>query len=167
MACENKINHTSAPLWVAQPQGAHKYKQRNGTSARPGVNWQSTVTFTTYKCERKTFWMLFLIGKMLKWAKFCDIYMHTDVTEHITLQSAWHARIYRPIACDVTFGHFHIRLFGCCTMLHDAGGQKCIAVIERKALNISLFTNASDYSNKTCTERSMYWYLTNMVVSLE
>ena len=73
----------------------------------------------------------------------------------------------RPIACDVTFGHFRIRLFGRRAMLCDAGGQKCIAVIERKALNISLFTNASDYSNKTCTERSMCLYLTNMIVSLE
>ena len=57
--------------------------------------------------------------------------------------------------------------FGRHAMLHDAGGQKCIAVIERKALNVSLFTNASDYSNKTCMERSMCLYLTNMVVSLE
>ena len=73
----------------------------------------------------------------------------------------------RPIACDITFGHFRIRPFGHRAMLCDAGGQKCIAVIERKALNLSLFTNASDYSNKTCTERSMCLYLTNMVVLLE
>ena len=37
--------------------------------------------------------------------------------------------LYRPIACDVTFGHFRIRPFGRCAMLRDAGGQKCIAVI--------------------------------------
>ena len=30
------------------------------------------------------------------------------------------------------------------------GGQECIAVIERKVLIVSLFANASDYSNKTC-----------------
>ena len=43
------------------------------------------------------------------------------------------------------------------------------AVIERTALNVSLFTNASDYSNKTCMDRCMCLYLTNMVdlVSLE
>ena len=41
---------------------------------------------------------------------------------------------------DVTFGHFRIRPFGRCRV----GGQKCIAVIERKALIVSLFTNASD-----------------------
>ena len=50
---------------------------------------------------------------------------------------------------------------------HHVGGQKCIAVIERKVLNVSLFTNASDYSNRTCMERSMCLYLTSIVVSLE
>ena len=43
------------------------------------------------------------------------------------------------------FGQFRIRPFG----RRHVGGQKCIVVIERKALNVSLFTNASDYSNKT------------------
>ena len=63
------------------------------------------------------------------------------------------------------FGHFRIHPFG----RRHVGGQKCIAVIERKALNVSLFTNASasDYSNNTCMERSMCLYLTNIVVSLE
>ena len=46
---------------------------------------------------------------------------------------------------DVTFGHFSICPFGC----RHVGGQKCIVVIERKALNISLFTNASNYSSET------------------
>ena len=46
---------------------------------------------------------------------------------------------------DVTFEHFCIHLFGRCRV----GGQKCIAVIERKALIVSLFTNASDYSSET------------------
>ena len=32
--------------------------------------------------------------------------------------------------------------------------------------NVSLFTNASDYTNETCMDRSMCLYLTN-VVSLE
>ena len=41
------------------------------------------------------------------------------------------------------------------------------AMLVVKALNVSLFTNASDYSNKTCMERSMCLYLTNIVVSLE
>ena len=54
-------------------------------------------------------------------------------------------------------GHFHIRPFGC----RHVGGQKCIVVIERKALNVSLLTNASDYSNKTCMDRSACLYLTN------
>ena len=67
--------------------------------------------------------------------------------------------------CDVTshFGHFRIRPFG----RRHVEGQKCIAVIERKAINVSLFTNASDYSNKACMERSMCLYLTNIAVSLE
>ena len=39
------------------------------------------------------------------------------------------------------FGHFRICPFGC----RYVGGQKCIAVIERKELNVSLFTNTSDY----------------------
>ena len=50
-----------------------------------------------------------------------------------------------PLHGDVTFGYFRIRPFGC----RLVGGQQCIAVIERKALIISLLTNASDYSNKT------------------
>ena len=33
------------------------------------------------------------------------------------------------------------------------GGQKCIAVIERKVLIVLLFANTSDYSNKTCMYR--------------
>ena len=64
---------------------------------------------------------------------------------------------------DVTFGHFHIRPFG----RRHVGGQKCFAVIERKALNVLLIINTSDYSNKTCMERFMCLYLTNMVVLLE
>ena len=68
-----------------------------------------------------------------------------------------------PLHVTSRFWHFRIHLFG----RRCVGGQKCIAVIERKALNVSLFTNASDYSNKTCMERSMCLYLTNIVVSLE
>ena len=68
-----------------------------------------------------------------------------------------------PLHVMSHFGHFRIRPFGC----RHVGGQKCIVVIERKALNISLFTNVSDYSNKTCMEMSMCLYLTNIVVSLE
>ena len=68
-----------------------------------------------------------------------------------------------PLHVTSQFGRICIRLFG----RRHVGGQKSIAVIERKALNVSLFTNASDYSNKTCMERSMCLYLTNIVVSLE
>ena len=68
-----------------------------------------------------------------------------------------------PLHVTSRFGHFHIRPFG----RRHVGGQKCMAVIERKALIVSLFTNASDYSNKTCMERSMCWHLTNVVVPLE
>ena len=73
------------------------------------------------------------------------------------------AGVIDPLHDDGTFGYFRIRPFSLC----HVGGQKCIAVIERKALNVSLFTNASDYSNKTCMKRSMCLYLTNIVVSLE
>ena len=52
---------------------------------------------------------------------------------------------YRPLYSDVTFGHFRIRPFG----RRHVGGQKCIAVIEKKALIVSLFTNTSDYSSET------------------
>ena len=68
-----------------------------------------------------------------------------------------------PLHVTSRFWHFRIRPFG----RRHVGGQKCIAVIEKKALNVSLFTNASDYSNKTCMDRSMCLYLTNIVVSLE
>ena len=52
-----------------------------------------------------------------------------------------------PLHGDVTFGYFHIhvRPFD----HRHGGGQKCITVIERKALIVSLLTNASDYSSKT------------------
>ena len=46
---------------------------------------------------------------------------------------------------DVTFGYFCIRLFS----LRHVGRLKCITVIKRKALLVSLFTNASDYSSET------------------
>ena len=46
-----------------------------------------------------------------------------------------------PLHGDVTFRYFRIRPF----ILHHVGGQKCITVIERKALIVSLLTNASDY----------------------
>ena len=68
-----------------------------------------------------------------------------------------------PLRVTSHFGHFCIRPFG----RRHVEGQKCIVVIGRKALNVSLFTNASDYSNKTCMDRSMCLYLTNMVVLLE
>ena len=72
-----------------------------------------------------------------------------------------------PLHVTSRFWYFRIRPFG----RRHVGGQECIAVIEKKALNralnVSLFTNASDYSNKTCMERSMRLYLTNIVVSLE
>ena len=48
---------------------------------------------------------------------------------------------------DVTFGHFRIYPFD----HRHVEGQKCIAVIERKELIVSLFTNVSDYSSKTTT----------------
>ena len=67
------------------------------------------------------------------------------------------------------FGHFHIRVTSPCNgsidPLHVTShfgnvrirpfdrryvvGQKCTAVIERKALIVSLFTNTSDYSSET------------------
>ena len=59
--------------------------------------------------------------------------------------------IYRLIACDI------------CILLFDDShfkGQKSTAVIERKVLIVSLFTNASDYSNKACIYRYMCLCLT-------
>ena len=50
-----------------------------------------------------------------------------------------------PLHGDVTSRYFCIRPFS----LYHVGGQKCIAVIERKALIVSLLTNASDYSSET------------------
>ena len=43
---------------------------------------------------------------------------------------------------------------------HHYEWKKCIAVIERKVLIVSLFSNASDYSNKTCIYRYMCLCLT-------
>ena len=88
---------------------------------------------------------------------------HTLLTHLLYMVSEMFARSIDPLHVTSHFGHFCIRLFGC----RHVGCQKCIAVIEKKALNISLFTNVSDYSNKTCTERSMCLYLTNIVVLLE
>ena len=53
-----------------------------------------------------------------------------------------------PLHVTSHFGHFCIHWFG-------RRHQKCIAVIERKAVNVSLFTNAIDHSNKTCLDRSI------------
>ena len=89
--------------------------------------------------------------------------VHTLLTHPLYVVSEMFARSIDPLHVTSHFGHFCICLFGC----RHVGCQKCIAVIEKKALNISLFTNASDYSNKTCMERSMCLYLTNIVVSLE
>ena len=50
-----------------------------------------------------------------------------------------------PLHGDVTFGHFRIHPFG----RHHVGGQKCIAVTERKALIVSLLTITNDCSSKT------------------
>ena len=50
-----------------------------------------------------------------------------------------------PLHGDVTFGHFRIHPFG----RRHVGGQKCIAVIEKNALIVSLFTSTSDYYSKT------------------
>ena len=50
-----------------------------------------------------------------------------------------------PLHGDITFGHFRMRPFGRSLV----GSQKCIAMIERKALIVLLFTNASDYSSET------------------
>ena len=50
-----------------------------------------------------------------------------------------------PLHSDGIFEHFCICLFGC----RHVGDQKCIAMIERKVLNVLLFTNASDYSSET------------------
>ena len=50
-----------------------------------------------------------------------------------------------PLHGDVTFGYFRIRPFD----RRHGGGQKCIMEIERKALIVSLLTNASDYSSET------------------
>ena len=47
---------------------------------------------------------------------------------------------YRSIA-----HHVHILPYGG----HLVGEQKCIAVIERRVLIVSLFANTSDHSNKT------------------
>ena len=102
-----------------------------------------------------------LLGYRNYYAIHGSPYTSTHVLVENTLVQ--HKMANRPIACDVTFGHFCIRPFG----RRHVGGQKGIAVMERKALIISLFTNASNYSNKTCMERFMCLHLTNIVVSLE
>ena len=47
------------------------------------------------------------------------------------------------LRCDVTFVYVCILPFG-------GHHFECIVVIERKVLIVSLFANASDYSNETC-----------------
>ena len=68
----------------------------------------------------------------------CHDYTHCKWS---TLYTSW----IDPLHSDVTIRHFRICLFG----RRYVGGQKCITVIERKALIASLLTNASDYSSKT------------------
>ena len=63
-------------------------------------------------------------------------YLTIDLTIYLTIDLT-----IDPLHDDVTFGYFRIRTFG----RHHIGGQKCIAVIERKVLIVSLLTNASDY----------------------
>ena len=57
----------------------------------------------------------------------------------------------RPIACDVTF---RILPYGG----RHCGGQKCIAVIERKVLIVSLFANASGMTTCTPTRHACLRY---------
>ena len=56
----------------------------------------------------------------------------------------WKISGYRPIA----WWHHIWTLLYMLFARHCVGGQKCIAMIERKALIKSLFTNASDYSRE-------------------
>ena len=51
----------------------------------------------------------------------------------------------------VTFVYVCVLSYGGC----NSGGQKYIAVIEKKVLIVSLFANTSDCSNKTCIYRTM------------
>ena len=50
-----------------------------------------------------------------------------------------------PLHSDITLEHFRTCPFGS----RHVGDQKCIAVIERKTLIVSLLTNAGDYSSET------------------
>ena len=56
------------------------YQTKNGSSAQPVVNRQSTVTFTNSTCKRKAakvlFWTLF-DWQDAKRLIFCNIYMYT------------------------------------------------------------------------------------------
>ena len=61
-----------------------------------------------------------------------------------------------PLHVTSNSGHVRILLYGS----RHFEGQ---VVIERKVLIVSLFANASDYSNKTCIYRYMCWYLTKSV----
>ena len=73
-----------APQGPRDPEGAHKCVQRNRNSAQPGVNQQSTVTFTMSKCERKHFSRNFLIRKMPN-----ERFLWHTCTYKYTYRSAW------------------------------------------------------------------------------
>ena len=65
----------------------------------------------------------------------------------MTYYNFYYLIIIDPLHGDVTFGYFRIRPFD----RRHGGGQKCITVIERKALIVSLLTDESDYSSETTT----------------
>ena len=54
----NQWAHVCTPGLLWHQAAAHKHKQRNRSSALPGVNQQLTVTFMTYKCEAPS-WKFF------------------------------------------------------------------------------------------------------------
>ena len=72
---------------------------------------------------------------------------------------------YKALFLDPFALGVHVRILPCDGRHFE--WQKCIAVIERNVLIVSLFANASDYFNKTCIYRSMCLYLTNIQVLLE
>ena len=71
--CNNTLTNQWTCVCTQGPrdsEGAHKCKQRNRSSAQPGVKRQSSVTFTMFKCEKKASWALFWPGRC-QMAIFC------------------------------------------------------------------------------------------------
>ena len=100
--------HDMPNICFARPcnsEGALKYKRRNRDSARPGVNWQSTVTFMMSKCKKtntSTFIDIILLEIGAPQYYTCSLYVcHTIQSVHNRYDVAVIKYMYARAVCTV------------------------------------------------------------------